>query len=329
MKSHAGPRPERAAYDCVIIGAGMAGLTAGLWSHRLGLRSVILERSGNPGGQLHWIQDNLIDFPGFTGSGSQLAEIICAQLSPDHARLVTGVDVRRILTEQEAQESCFVLDTSGGIVMADAVLLASGLRPRPLRVLQSYEGKGLVYSSRPRDAFRGSHLVIVGGGDGAVENAVLLAEQWKQITIVYRGERLRAQTGLLERMRGCKNVEVLLESEVQKGLGKESLEGVVVAGPAGTREIVAQCVLAKIGFEVQSDLLASGQRRYTHPGCVLRTNDEQIALHDTGEIPLDSRPVWVAGDASTHGDPSLVVAAGQACIAMRSIERHLREVIRR
>jgi len=84
-------------------------------------------------------------------------------------------------------------------------------------------------------------------------------------------------------------------------------------------------VLAKIGFEVQSDLLSSGERRYTHPGCVLHANDEQMALHDTGEIPLDSRPVWVAGDVSTPGDPSLVVAAGQACIAMRSIERHLRE----
>jgi thioredoxin reductase (NADPH) len=329
MKSHAGPRPERAAYDCVIIGAGMAGLTAGLWSHRLGLRSVILERSGNPGGQLHWIQGNLTDFPGFSGTGGQLAEKICSQLDPHSAEICTEVDVTRIATEQEVRDDLFSLETSGGIVRGHAVLLAAGLRPRLLKSLQAYEGRGVVYTSRPREMFRGHHLVIVGGGDGAVENAVLLAEQWKQITIVYRGERLRAQTGLLERMRGCKNVEVMLESEVQKGFGKESLEGVVVAGPAGTKEIVAQSVLVKIGFEVQSDLLASGQRRYTHPGCVLRANDEQIALHDTGEIPLDSRPVWVAGDVSTHGDPSLVVAAGQACIAMRSIERHLREVIRR
>jgi len=303
----------------------MAGLTAGLWSHRLGLKSVILERAEKPGGQLHWIQDPLIDFPGFAGSGTALAETIAAQLHPEFAQVRTGVEVRKILTEQESAEDVFVLETSGGIVRARAVLAATGLRPRRLRSLQEYEGKGLVYSSRPREAFGGNRLVIVGGGDGAVENAVLLSGQWKEITVIYRGGTLRAQGRLVEKMAALANVKVLTECEVERGLGDEHLEGVRIAGRMGAAELSADAVLVKIGFEVENHLLASGQRRYTHPGCVLRVNDEQMALHDTGEIPLDSRPIWAAGDATTPGDPSLVVAAGQACIAMRSIERMLRE----
>lgn len=303
----------------------MAGLTAGLWSQRLGLQCILLERSEKPGGQLHWIQDPLIDFPGFSGLGAALAEKIAAQLHPESAEIRTGVEVRRILTEQEAAADFFVLDTSGGIVNARAVLLATGLRPRRFTALQEYEGRGVVFSSRPREKFKGNRLVIVGGGDGAVENAVLLASQWKEITIVYRGESLRAQAKLSERLASLANVRVLTECLVERGFGDERLEGLRIAGPMGASDLPADSVLVKIGFEVESDLLASGQRRYTHPGCVLRVNDEQMALHDTGEIPLDSRPIWVAGDAATPGDPSLVVAAGQACIAMRSIERSLRE----
>lgn len=303
----------------------MAGLTAGLWARRLGLGSLILEKSKTPGGQLHWIQDPLIDYPGFSGSGASLAAAVVSQLLPEFARIETGVEVRRILTEQETRDRCFVLDTSGGIVKARAVLVATGLRPRPLAALKPFEGRGLVYTSRPREEFRGDNLVIVGGGDGAVENAVLLAGQWKQITIAYRGDRLRAQRGLLERLKSLANVSVQLESEIVGGAGGDSLKSVVILGPSGEEEIAAERVLAKIGFEVESDLLSSGQRRYTHPGCVFRVNDEQMALHDAGEMPLDSRPVWAAGDASTAGNPSLVVAAGQACIAMRSIEKYLRE----
>lgn len=308
--------------DVLIVGAGMSGLTAALWGIRLGLDCLVLERGETPGGQLHWIQDPLIDFPGFTGTGAELSHLMTGQIA-GKARLQTGVLVERILTEQESQSPDFQVLTSDGFVQAKAVLVASGLRPRRLKELESFEGRGLVYTSRPRREFAGKNLVIAGGGDGAVENASLLMHQWESITLVHRGASLRAQHGLTEKLAGAKNVRVMLESRITSAKGKDVLESVTVEGPAGSVELPCERVLAKIGFETESDLLSSEARRYTHPGCLVRVNDEQMALYDTGDMPLDSRPVWAAGDVCAS-QPSLVVAAGQACVAMRSIERYLR-----
>jgi thioredoxin reductase (NADPH) len=311
--------------DVVIVGAGMAGLSAGIWAGRLGLKSKIIEKDERAGGQLHWIQDVIPDYPGLELRGTDFARTLCDQARRS-ASIETGIAVQKILPFQDAPEAgdLYVLETTGGILSARAVLISTGLRRRTLPAVRAFHGTGIYYTSQPRDQFKGDSLVIAGGGDGAVENAILLQAQWKKIYIVHRGAALRARPALADHIRNHSHIEVLLETEIVSVTGDPGIRGVVLSQGGKTRTVDADRLLVKVGFEAENTLLSSGGHHFAHAGSWLDSNDEQMALHSTGDMPLDSRPIWVAGDVCTPRDPSLAVAAGQACIAMRSIERYLR-----
>ncbi|HMZ36961.1 MAG TPA: NAD(P)/FAD-dependent oxidoreductase, partial [Leptospiraceae bacterium] len=172
--------------DVVIVGGGMAGLSAGIWAGRLGLKSKIIEKDERAGGQLHWIQDVIPDYPGLELRGTDFARTLCDQAQRS-ASIETGIAVQKILPFQDAPEAgdLYVLETTGGILSARAVLISTGLRRRTLPAVRAFHGTGIYYTSQPRDQFKGNSLVIAGGGDGAVENAILLQAQWKKIYIVH------------------------------------------------------------------------------------------------------------------------------------------------
>ncbi len=308
--------------DVIIIGGGMAGLSAAIWAGRLGLSCMLLEKSELPGGQLHWIQDVIPDYPGLEQRGSDFAKTLGDQVRK-HAEISTKTEVKRILHWQDdSLPDIHGVETGAGRLHAKAILLATGLRRRSIPAARAFSGAGVFYTSKPREQFTGKTLVIVGGGDGAVENAVLLANQWKNIYMIHRGASLRARPALVEKMPS--NVTVLLDSEVVSIAGKDRIQSVLLQSGSEQKELPCDALLVKAGFEAENTLLSSGSHRFAYPGSFLEANDEQIALHSTGDMPLDSRPIWVAGDVCTGRDPSLAVASGQACIAMRSIERWLR-----
>lgn len=317
--------------DVVIVGAGMAGMTAALWARRLGLSVTILESEDQPGGQLPGIQDRLIDFPGFTGSGLELAETVYGQIKQ--------ADVRVLLnTRAIKQNSVGSIHTSAGEVSARALVLATGLRRRRIPMADSLPEGIVFYTSQPRQSFRGDKLIILGGGDGAVENAILLAAQWNEITIVHRSASLRARPAMLSQLSHLKNVKVVLAATLESiQLTKSATQRPDEAGdPAdgavrahirlgeGQREITANRILVKAGFEASNELLTGFG--YSPGSFALVSMDQKLLSKESldGQTREVQPPLWLAGDICTPQDPSLVVAAGQACLAMRSVERWLR-----
>lgn len=299
---------ERA--EVVIIGGGMAGIAAAIWCHRVGLSCRVLERQARLGGQLHWIHNEVPDFPGFQGKSDQLLAQLERQLEALSLRCSTGVEVSSVEPDTGR------LETSAGALQADAIVLATGLRRRSLALpgLDAWRGKGVFFSASARLArFRDRDVCIVGAGDGAFENALMLAPHSPNVHILCRAKAPRARAQFVEGVEACENVHVHLEASPCAIHGSEGVEAVTFVTPAGSRQLEVQAVLLKIGFVPNSELVQAS-----------------CGLEASGHVQLQARQktslprVWAIGDICTPLDPSLSVAAGQACIAIRAIERHLR-----
>lgn len=282
-------------------------MTAALWANRLGLSSIVLEAASEPGGQLTGIQDKLIDFPGFSENGSALAMTLYDQVLRGNTKIHLATPALKL--DQDAG----AIESNVGTVRGRAIVLSTGLRRRRIPRLDSLSDSFVFYTSQPREAFSGERLLILGGGDGAVENALLLARQWKQIFLVHRSA-LRARPALLAQLQEHSNVETILNSTLENVQGNR----VEIRTPAGSRDMIVDRILVKIGFEADNSLIS--KLGYDLGAFARASAEQELVNAEAKVVPL----VWVAGDVCTKVDPSLVVAAGQACIALRSIERQLR-----
>ncbi|TNE52216.1 MAG: NAD(P)/FAD-dependent oxidoreductase [Deltaproteobacteria bacterium] len=298
--------------DVVIVGAGMAGLAAALWGKRLGLECVVLEQSQQLGGQLHKIHNTIPDYPGLVCDGAGLVTQLESQLNALEIAPRCNAMVQRV-------------DWENQVVVCDevqfetqALVIATGLEQRRLRVpgSEKWEDAGVYLSyNGHKEEFAGRAACIVGGGDGAFENATMMADECPHITIVYRGTSPRARQSFQEQVDGLSNVEVLYESDVVKVNGEESVTGVEIQGPDGTRSLEVEAVLVKIGMEPRTRWMGENSPKLSK-GYLTVDASQQTSL------PW----VWAVGDVCTPQDPSLSVAAGQACLAMRAIERRLSSV---
>lgn len=299
--------------DVVIVGAGMGGVSAAIWGHRLELSCLLLEQGNQIGGQLHLMHNVIPDYPGILcNNGGEFSEHLSTQLDrldivPQLRGTVQDVDVtgRRVLVNREW-------------ISCKALVVATGLRRRRLAVsgADAFLGKGVSMTfSGQREMFRGRRSCIVGGGDGAFENALMMSEICPRVVLVYRGAAPRARTSFQEQVKANPSIELRLHSEVVALEGTDWVEAVEVQGPSERERLDVEAVLVKIGMETQIDWLKSA---------ALETKNKYLQVNH--EQRTSAPWIWAVGDVCTPVDPSLSVAAGQACIAMRSIERFLRSV---
>lgn len=295
--------------DVVIVGGGMAGIAAALWGKRLDLQCVVLEQAERLGGQLHKIYNIIPDYPGLVCDGAGVVAQLEQQLNaleivPRRNAEVLGVDWETKTIQCET-----------GAIQAQALVVATGLEQRRLGVAGSEPllGKGVYLSyNGHKEAFAGRRACIVGGGDGAFENAVMMAGVCPHVTIVYRGTSPRARRSFQEEVEQLPNVDVVYESNVVRVNGEEGVSGVEIHGPTGSSVLDVDVVLVKLGMEPRTRWM--GDQRPECERGYLKVNASQQT-----SIPW----VWAVGDVCTPLDPSLSVAAGQACLAMRAIEREL------
>ena len=281
-------------HDVVIVGAGMAGATAAMWCARLGRSFAWLESGDALGGQLANVHNPIVDYPGrATADGPEFAAVLAEQLEP-RPRLRTAV----------AAADCAapaVTLAGGERVSGRALLLCTGVRPRSLGV--PGEEAALRSASRVGARARGRRALVVGGGDGAVEGAQILASHGAaHVTLVHRGPALRAREDLRQRLPAT--TEVLLRTTVR------SLDPIVVAGPDGEQRLDADLVFVKIGFEPASELVA-GQLERDAGGYVRCDGNQRTSA---------PAPVFAAGDVCSPVAQSLAVAGGQAAAAAKVID---------
>jgi thioredoxin reductase (NADPH) len=306
--------------DTIIVGAGPAGLCAGMYAGRGMLRAVVLE-SRVPGGEL-LNTEKIEDYPGFESIlGRELAERMTS-----HAKKF-GAVIRQATVEsihRTADESFEVKTLEGDTYHAPTVILTAGGTPTKLDVPGEveYAGFGVSYCAVCDGAFfRGQEIAVIGGGDAAVEEADYLTRYASKVYLVHRRDRLRASKILQERLFANPKIEVLWNQKVLEVTGKEQ---------AGMREVtglrlhdtvtgaessfpVSGCFVF-IGFQPNTGLIRDHVRH--DPNGYLITDDRMMT-----SIP----GLFAAGDLRVQLVRQVTTAVGDATTAAIAVEKYLTE----
>lgn len=296
-------------HDVIIIGAGPAGLSAALWCDDLGLDALLLERATEVGGQLLRVYNPVKNHLGMEATdGRELRDLFAAQVSDREFDLWTGAEVASV--DLRARR---VSLRSGEELRAIALVLATGVRRRRLGVEgeTEFEGRGIMESgARDRGEAAGRDVCVVGGGDAAAENALLLAEVCPTVTLVHRGERLGARAEFVERIRSDHRITVFTESTLRRIIGRERVEAVEVyrRGAIKPFQMAVGAVLIRVGVEPNTELFR-GQLELDARGYVVTD-----ALHETsvGEV-------FAVGDVSNPRAPTVSGAVGAGATAAKVI----------
>ncbi len=214
-------------WDTVIVGAGPAGLSAGIYTGRSELKTLLLEQLG-PGGQL-MITESIENYPGFPEplSGFELADRIRKQAEKFGVNIKSGEPVTKI----KADGNFFWLQTPSGTVKTKTIIWAAGSTARKLNVPGEAElaGRGVSYCAVCDGAFfKGKTIAVVGGGDSALEEAIYLTKFAKKVYIIHRRDKFRAVKLLQERISKNKSIEPLLNKVVVSINGSQFVESVTL-----------------------------------------------------------------------------------------------------
>lgn len=290
-------------YDVAIIGGGPAGLSAGIYAARANLKTVIVER-GLYGGQMQNTLD-IENYPGFENiEGPQLSEHMYNQA------LKVGVEWKYgDVTSVELEGQPKLLKFGDEVLQAKSVIIASGATPRPLGVPGEAEftGRGLSYCATCDGAlYKGADVAVVGGGDSAIKEALLLTRYASTVTVIHRRDALRA-TGILQnRAFANSKIRFKWDSVVERVEGDTRVNGVLIRNVKdNSNEVLAvKGVFIYVGVDPVTDFLAGSK-----------------VLDDEGYIPTGfdmatSIPgVFAAGDVRATSIRQIISAASEGATA--------------
>ena len=290
-------------YDVIIVGGGPAGLAAALYTARMNLKTVVLDR-GPLGGQL--LNTELVeDYPGMESIlGSDLALKM-----GDHARKF-GVEVRDFEPVHEIDvegNSKVVRMESGEELRAPALIMAAGGLPRYLQVPgeQEYSGRGVSYCAVCDGAFfKGQELAVIGGGDAAVEEGEFLTRYASKVYILHRRSELRAQPILVERAQANPKIEFIFDAHVKEIAGDDKVRDVLYEQHGEMKELHVGGVFIFIGFVPNSSLL---KVHVDHDAAGYIQTDRNMQTSVEG--------IWAVGDVRAQLTKQIATAVGDGTTA--------------
>ncbi|HEU4836757.1 MAG TPA: FAD-dependent oxidoreductase [Pyrinomonadaceae bacterium] len=300
-------------HDVIIIGAGPAGLSTAFWCDELGLDTLVLEQSEQIGGQLHRVYNPINNYLGLKArNGEELLEHFAAGVDSADFDLWTQTSITSV--DLKAKR---VTLASGEELQSIAIVIATGVRPRELGVPgeKEFAGKGIIESAtRDRQLFAGHDVCVVGGGDAAVENALLLAEVCPTVTLVHRGKKLRARSEFTGKLQSLHCITVFTESVLTRIMGNERVEAVEIHRKQGLKpfQLAVRGVLIRIGVEPNTGLFR-----------------EQLETDETGYVVVNSQQetnvpmVFAVGDVSNPVAPTISSATGAGATAAKVIASRL------
>jgi thioredoxin reductase (NADPH) len=301
----------------IIIGSGPAGYTTAIYAARAMLAPVMIA-GFEPGGQL-MITTDVENYPGFAEpiQGPWLMEQMKAQAEHVGARMVSDHVTRVELGRRPFVVHC----DSGAVWTCDTLVVATGARAKWLGIAseEAFKGYG-VSACATCDGFfyRGKEVIVVGGGNSAVEEALYLSHLAKKVTVVHRRDAFRSEKILQERLFRRDNVEGVWDSAIDEILGQQNPPGVthvrlknVKTGATSERKVDG--VFVAIGHAPASELFA-GQLELKGAGYI-RTAPDSTATNIPG--------VFAAGDVTDDIYRQAVTAAGMGCMAALEAERWL------
>lgn len=300
-------------HDVIIIGAGPAGISTAFWCDELGLDTLVLEQAEQIGGQLHRVYNPIENYLGIKArNGDEFIGILANHIEAAEFDLWTEVAISSV--DLKAKR---VSLASGETLQSIAIVIASGVSSRELGVPgeKEFAGKGIMESgSRDRKLFAGQDVCVVGGGDAAVENALLLAEVCPTVTLVHRGKKLRARREFRERLQSTHCITVFTDSVLTRIMGDETVQAVEIQRKVGLKpfQVAVRGVLIRIGVEPNTQLFR-----------------EQLETDEKGFIKVNSAQetnvpmVFAVGDISNPLAPTISSATGAGATAAKVIAARL------
>lgn len=299
--------------DVVIIGSGIAGLTAALYTARANLKPVVIS-GAEEGGQL-MLTTAVENFPGFP-DGIQGPELI--EKSKEQAKKFGAVFINKNAAAFNIKDKLFEIELEGEKILSKAVIIATGASARWLDIPseKKYIGRG-VSSCATCDAyfFKNKTTIVIGGGDSACEDALFLTKFANKVTIVHRRDQFRASKIMQERVFANKKIDVIRDSVVEEILGEENkVTGVKLKNLKTNKISQLECdgVFLAIGHNPNTEIFKG-----------------KIATNEQGFIITDKRTrtnipgVFAAGDVQDPIYKQAITAAGSGCQAALEAERYL------
>lgn len=300
-------------YDIVIIGGGPAGLTAGIYVKRAMLNAVLLEKMGI-GGQII-VTDKVENFPGFLEiSGADLAAKFEEQARKFGLEMKGMAEVDSI----EDKGNIKIIKTTEGDIETKSVIIASGTTPKRLGAKGEIEltGRGVSYCATCDGFFfKEKEVVVIGGGDSAITEAIYLTKMAKKVTVVHRRNELRAEKINQEHAFSNPKISFIWDSVLEEIVGKNVVETVI---------------LKNLKTNVTSEVKTDGV--FIYVGLVPNTKFVDVKKDEWGFIIANAKMetsvkgIFVAGDCRVTPLRQITTAVGDGAIAAVSAERYLEEL---
>jgi thioredoxin reductase (NADPH) len=299
--------------DVLIIGAGPAGLSAAFWCDELGLDALLVEQRAQVGGQLCQVYGAIQNYLGLrVSSGAELVERFTAGLEQADFDLWTNVEIESVNLQAKTARL-----RSGEEIQAIAMMLATGVRRRELGIPgeREFAGRGIIESAtRDRHLFAGQDVCVIGGGDAAAENALLLAEVCATVTVVHRGKTLRARAEFSQGLMSRHSINVFTQAEVRQILGNDRVAGVEIyrEGALKPFQMAVTGVLIRIGVVPNTELFA-GQLDTDEQGYIMVDSTHETSIKN----------VFAIGDVANPLAPTISGATGSGATAAKVVAARL------
>ena len=299
-------------YDVVIVGGGLAGMTAGMYAARHGLRIGIVERM--MGGASIINVEKVENFPGFPEGimGADLAAMTQEQAMTSGAEFIMG-EVSGISADGDYR----VVSADSGEVRSKAVIVAAGSTLRSLGIPgeEEFMGRGVSQCATcDGPMYSGETVGVVGGGDSATDEALVLAQYADRVLLFHRRDELRAQQELVTRVLSEPKIELVWNTVIEEVLGENTVSGVRIAnlnsGTQEARELTGLFVY--VGLEPNSGLA---------DGLLDRDGGGHIPVNVSMETAVPG--VYAVGDIRQHSSSQLVSAAGDGATAAIAAFRYI------
>ena len=300
-------------YDVIIIGSGPAGLAAAIYAKRAEMNVIVIERAGLSGGQV--INTYEVDnYPGTPGiSGFELSTKF-----REHADKLDTVFVNGEVIDFSLEDEIKVITMEDGVqYMSKSVIIATGGAPRHLGAEgeEKLAGMGVSYCATCDGAFfKNKEVVVVGGGDVAVEDAIFLARLCKKVYVIHRRDQFRASKGISSKLLSLDNVTILWDSIVEKINGEDRVESIDIKNVKTEQRdtIAAAGIFIAVGYLPNSNIykkvVATDEAGYIMAGENCETN-----------IP----GIFAAGDVRTKDLRQIITAASDGANAITAVEKYL------
>jgi thioredoxin reductase (NADPH) len=295
-------------YDIIIIGGGPGGITAGLYASRSRMKTLLVEKA-LCGGQV-LVTDMIENFPGFPEGikGPDLADWMVKQAIRFGLEIRTS-EARGISLKKEEEGPFTVSFAEGQDVQAISLIVATGARWNALNIPgeAEFRGRGVSYCATcDGPLFRNKDIIVIGGGDTALEDALFLTKFARSVTIVHRRDKLRAIGILQERARANSKIKFRLNSMASEIIGNGTVRGVRIVDVVTGGESVLNCdgIFVFIGIVPNSDIVKN----------IVKTDEKGYIICDD-DMRSSAEGIFACGDVRKKGLRQIVTATGDGATA--------------